>query len=186
MNKYLKLFLAIFGAIMLANIVSSGMYSYLYRSETEKAIEQSKKHVEQMQKNQQAYIQTKVDRQNTQLSNTAYKANSFNSFNIKNEQTAYQKQQDNNYKRSLYQKKNKEAARLKRLKREQKREDAKEKAKLQREKYRIKQANARADREHIKKENLKTCKFWTQQYKDTPTAKNKSLKQTSCERAYSY
>ena len=186
MSKYFKLFLAIFGAIVLANIATSGMFTYFSNSATERAIEQSQKHIESIQNNQQAYLQATVDRQEIGFNHNYSTAKSFNSLNAKAQQKAYQKQQDQNYQISLRNKKNKDLTRLRIIERDKKREEAKEKSRLKNEKYKLKEANKRADREHIKKENMKTCKFWTQQFEDNPTAKNNALKQTSCDRAYGY
>ena len=180
MNKYLKLSIAVFSAILLANIVTTSFYSFIYRSETEKAIERSNKHIEDIKKRQQEFLQQNASNQHKAF-NEQYKSSLLRS---NNNLEWHSRKNNYNYQRDLEDKRRKKIAEKRRLEREKERKYEREKVRLLNEKYRIQQANKQADREHIRKENIKTCEFWTKKYKDKPTAKHESLRQSSCKRAY--
>jgi hypothetical protein len=177
MNKYIKLFIVVFTAVILANVFSSTLIGFWYKSETDKALELSKKQIEQYQKLNTSNTKSIIERQQNQYLLSSEKLNQ------KQNIQQYQREQ------SAYERKLKyEAARerTKQLKEERAKayEVKREKQKLAREKNKIKQMHRQADREHIRKQNLETCQFWIDAYKNSPTLKNNELRTSSCNRAY--
>jgi len=183
MNHYVKLALTVFFTVIVANFVLSKIIAYLYISDTDLAIQQSRDFIDQYEKQNQDYIQSLEQRNvkikndlaqermnklilESQLESAQFRLNNDHYQQNTNQNYAFNSSSSNRDKQSLKEKRERNA--------------------LKREKERIKRKNKQADLEHIRKENIKTCKHWQEQYNNNPTAKNKSFKESSCSRAYGY
>lgn len=149
------------------------MFRLWYPSNTQLAVQQSQKYIDNYNKMNAQRVEStlKYHEQERQLYLEKVKDQRLNS--------TYQNRSvhtDNNYTDQL-------------IKREKERIIAKQERqrlqKIENDRVRKVYKNKQADLEHIRSENMKTCKYWTSEYKLKPTPQNESYKKTSCERAYS-
>lgn len=175
MNQIVRLALISIISLTIFSLTASCIFSFLYQSETEKAIQESSLYLEQAKKNQEAYLEAKYKNENIALKRQ-----------LEFERKVYLQTQ--NSKPSYGYKINIEEQRVRQAlydeKRQKIREEKKEKQRILREKNKRRAEQDRADRIHIRKENMKTCKFWSEKYRELPSDKTKLLKEKSCKRAY--
>lgn len=173
MSNYFKIFIAVFSAIVIANVFLSKLFSYWYQSDTELAIKQTEQKIAQYQKANAINI----------ASMEKYQQKKYKLMVEKQAADIHWQQQESYENKLKYEaKRNKEAKDKKAY--VTKREERKLKRERQREKERSQYKNKMADKEHIRNENKKTCRHWTEEYKRNPIAQNKSYRDTSCKRVY--
>lgn len=179
MSNTFKIFIAVFLAIIAANFFNSAMFRLWYPSDTQLAVQQSQKYIDDYNKmhaqrvestlkyheqERKAYLESAT---NQKFSSSYPSSNSFS-----NRKTSF----------------NSDYAEQKRKRKKAEREAAQQERQrlrdIENETRRKRQKNKLADLEHIRSENMKTCKFWTDEYKRNPVSQNEIHKQTSCDRAY--
>lgn len=188
MSNTFKIFIAVFLAIIAANFFNSAMFRLWYPSKTDLAIQQSQQYIDNYNKlnaeRVKSTIQKIENQRNEYIDNTMKQrytpARQNSSVFFSNQNSSANKTYTDN---SMY------ANQLKALEKEKKERDAALKAR-QREQSkeneirRKRRENKMADLQHIRSENMKTCKYWTAEYKRHPIAQNEIYKKTSCDRAY--
>lgn len=177
MNIVLRLTLIAVLSIFVINFLFSSLFSYFYQSETEIAIQKSSLYLEQAKKNQEVYLEAKYQASNNMLKQQLEIERQIKQ-QIQNSQNNYgyntrEKIQEERLRQQAYEK----------VRQEKKEERSQKQVKLE-EIARRKRELERADRAHVRNENIKTCTYWTQQYKELSSAKNKAFKEDACSRAY--
>lgn len=179
MSHYFKIFIAVFAAIIGANLVISTLFSFWYKSETDLAIEKSQKQIEMHQQANENRVKAIQEQQQQKYALMS------ESMKLKQQETMRKLELDS-WERDIQRKAYDEQREKLKAQRKIEYQKEREKRQLLREKQRIQNKNKLADQEHIRRENQKTCQFWIEQYQENPTAKNKSMRQSSCERANRY
>jgi membrane protein involved in colicin uptake len=177
MNNILKLTLIAVLLILVINFLFSSLFSYFHISETEENLQKSSLYLEQAKKNQEAYLEAKYQASNNVLKQQLEIERQIN-LQIQSSQNRYsyktnEQIQEERFRQQAYEKI-----------RQEKRESRKQKEAKVEEIAERKRELERADRAHVRNENIKTCTYWRQQYKEISSAKNKAFKEDACSRAY--
>ncbi len=173
----LRLTLVAVLSVFVINFIFSSLIGYFYQSETEAAIQKSTLYLEQAKKNQEAYLEAKYKANNNMLIRQFELEQQMN-LQIQHSQHRYdfkinEQIQEERFRQEIYDKIKQENLKERKQKQQRIEEIAKRKRQIERE-----------NRAHIRNENIKNCTYWTQQYKEISTAKNKVFKEAACSRAY--
>lgn len=188
MSNMFKIFIAVFLAIIAANFFNSAMFRLWYPSETELAIQESQKYLDNYNKANAERVKATI--QQIEKERSEYIDNTMNQrFNASNQNRNVFFSNQTNSDNNAYVDNSKYAQQLKLLEKENKKRRNAENERLraqskENEARRKRHENKMADLQHIRSENMKTCKYWTAEYERNPAAQNKIYKKTSCDRAY--
>lgn len=177
MSHIVRLILIAIISVYIFSFIGTRIFSYFYQSDAEIAIQKSSLYLEQVKKSQDAYLEAEYKSENYALKQQLEFERKVH-LQIQSSKDRY------GYKTNA--EREQERIRQKTYEQEQQkiREERREKQRRLNEKKKREYEQERADRAHVRKENMKTCNFWTAKYKETPSNKNKYLKEKSCERAY--
>lgn len=183
MSNTFKIFIAVFLAIIAANFFNSAMFRLWYPSDTQLAVQQSQKYIDDYNKMQAERVESTLkyhEQVRSEYLDNSIKQN-FGSSN--QNRNIFSNSNNNNATNISYIDNSKYAQQVKQLEKENKeRKNAQNERKrlrdIENETRRKKHENKMADLEHIRSENMKTCNFWKAEYQRNPIAQNEMHKKT--------